>query len=76
MFFCLISPLKYGHRSLLSTKKQGICIKNKNYSKLDQKLTKIGFITTKIAVYYRKLTKILGNYSRVDTDFIWELYTS
>jgi hypothetical protein len=35
-------------------------IKNKNYKKLSQKLTKIRFFTTKIAVYYSKLTKILN----------------
>ena len=35
-------------------------IKNKNYKKLSQKLTKIRFFTTKIAVYYSKLTKIIN----------------
>ena len=48
--------------SLLSTKKRGTCIKNKNYRKLSQNLTKITLFTTKIAIYYSKLTKILNNF--------------
>ena len=34
-------------------------IKNKNCSKLDQKLAKMGFVTPKIIVYCNKLTKII-----------------
>ena len=37
----------------------GTFIKNKNYRKLSQKLTKIILFTPKIAVYCRKLIKIL-----------------
>lgn len=48
--FCNFFPL-------LSTKKRRTCIKNKNYKKLSQKLTKI-IDTTKIVVYYKQLTKI------------------
>ena len=33
-------------------------VKNKNCSKLDQKSSKIGFVTLKIVVYCNKLTKI------------------
>ena len=45
--------------SLLSTKKQGIFIKNKNYKKLSQKFTKIIFCATKIVVNGSKLSKII-----------------
>ena len=45
--------------SLLSTKKQGIFIKNKNYKKLSQKFTKIIFFATKIVVNGSKLSKII-----------------
>ena len=38
-----IRAKNYKKLSLLSTKKQGTFIKNKNCSKLDQKLSKIGF---------------------------------
>ena len=34
-------------------------IKHKNCSKLDQKSSKIGFVTPKIVVYCNKLTKII-----------------
>ena len=43
----------------LSTKKTGEHRYNKNCSKLDQKLAKIGFVTPKIVVYCNKLTKII-----------------
>ena len=36
-----------------------LLLQNKNYRKLDQKLTKIIFFTTKIVVNSSKLTKIL-----------------
>ena len=36
-----------------------ILLKNKNCSKLSQKLAKIGFVTPKIVVYCNKLTKII-----------------
>ena len=42
------------HNNLRST-----FIKNKNCSKLDRKLSKIGFVTPKIIVYCNKLTKII-----------------
>ena len=51
--------MKHQLKSLLSTKKQGTFIKNKNCSKLDQKSSKIGFVTPKIVVYCNKLTKII-----------------
>ena len=54
-----IRAKNYKKLSLLSTKKQGTFIKNKNCSKLDQKLAKIGFVTPKIVVYCNKLTKII-----------------
>ena len=50
--------------SLLSTKKQGIFIKNKNYKKLSQKFTKIIFCATKIVVNGSKLSKIIFFFER------------
>ena len=51
--------MRHQLKSLLSTKKQGTFIKNKNCSKLDQKSSKIGFVTPKIAINCSKLTKII-----------------
>ena len=45
--------------TLVGKTKTGTFIKNKNYRKLSQKLTKIILFTTKIVINCSKLTKIL-----------------
>ena len=47
-----------------------VAIKNKNYSKLDRKLSRRGFFTTKIIVNGSKLTKIKSKNNTIITTLV------